>query len=123
MAKIIGLGGVFLKSNNPEKLYKWYAKWLGLEIDDQPGVTFRYENLPSKSFSVLSFFSSSTDYFAPSRKEFMVNLVVDNLDQALQQIQEGGAEIVGQIENYDYGKFGWFIDPDGNKIELWEVAE
>jgi predicted enzyme related to lactoylglutathione lyase len=121
MAKILGIGGVFLKSDAPEKLYGWYEKWLGLDIDNLPGVSFRPERMPVHSYIVLSFFPSSTDYFSPGRKEFMLNLIVDDLEEALKQARTGGAEIIGEPETCDYGKFGWLIDPDGNKIELWET--
>ena len=69
---------------------------------------------------MLSAFPKSTTYFDPSAKEFMMNLMVDNLEEALTQVKAGGAQVVGEIERYDYGAFGWFIDPDGNKVELWE---
>jgi len=63
---------------------------------------------------------AATDYFAPSEKPFMINLMVDNLDEALAQVSRGGAQLAGEIERYDNGRFGWFLDPDGNKVELWE---
>jgi predicted enzyme related to lactoylglutathione lyase len=62
----------------------------------------------------------NTAYFSPSQKEFMMNFVVDDLDEALKQVGEAGAEVVGTIEQYEYGRFGWFMDPDGNKVELWQ---
>ncbi|MEZ5345747.1 MAG: VOC family protein [Pyrinomonadaceae bacterium] len=121
MAKILGVGGVFLKSEDPEKLYGWYEKHLGLSIGDWPGATFPPKDLPSNSYSVLSFISSRTDHFSPSNKTFMLKFIVDDLRQAIKQVKEGGGRIMGEIETYDNGIFGWFIDPDGNKIELWEV--
>ena len=78
--------------------------------------------MPKNGFTVWSAFRFSTDYFAPSSKEFMFNLVVDDLRDALKQVKDGGAQIIGEIEEYEYGKFGWFMDPDGNKVELWEPA-
>ena len=120
MAKVLGVGGVFFKSHDPEKLYQWYERWLGFKADPQSGIVFRPQDMPDNSVTVWSAFKSSTSYFAPSAKEFMFNLIVDNLEEALGQVKEGGAEIIGEIEKYDYGKFGWFMDPDGNKVELWE---
>ncbi len=69
---------------------------------------------------VWSAFDTNTDYFAPSEKSFMFNLMVDNLEEALEQVKEGGAEVIGDIEKMEYGSFGWFMDLDGNKVELWD---
>jgi predicted enzyme related to lactoylglutathione lyase len=122
MAKVLGVGGVFFKSPDPEKLYQWYARVLGLEADPQSGVLFKPQDMPPNSMTVWSAFNASTDYFAPSTHEFMFNLIVDDVRGALQQVRDSGegAQVVGQIAEYDFGKFGWFIDPDGNKVELWE---
>lgn len=119
MAKVLGVGGVFFKSDNPTKLRDWYSQWLGLDKEG-PGGSFSPAKMPENSYTVWSAFDSSTSYFSPSSKEFMLNLIVDHLENALQQVKEGGAEIVGKIENYDYGRFGWFMDPDGDKVELWQ---
>ncbi len=120
MAKVLGVGGVFFKSPDPEKLYQWYERWLGFKAEPQSGIGFQPQNMPERSFTVWSAFNSSTDYFAPSAKEFMFNLVVDDLRGALTQVGEGGAQVIGEAEEGEYGKFGWFMDPDGNKVELWE---
>ena len=120
MAKVLGVGGVFFKSPDPAKLYEWYERWLGFKADPQSGIGFQPEQMPKNSVTVWSAFKSSTAYFAPSAKDFMFNLVVDDLSEALAQVREGGAQIVGEIEEYEYGKFGWFMDPDGNKVELWQ---
>ena len=122
MAKVVGIGGIFFMSPDPHRLKHWYARWLGLTFGSEPGVSFRPELMPKNGLTVWSPFKSTTTYFAPSTKEFMFNLIVDNLDEALNQVKEGGAELIGQIEEYDYGRFGWFMDPDGNKVELWETA-
>ena len=123
MARAIGIGGVFFKSGNRKGLGAWYAEHLGLEIDDFGGVGFDVSQLPGTAFCVWGPFEESTTYFDPSEKPFMVNLVVDDLDGALAQVEQGGAEIVGEIEEYDFGRFGWFVDPEGTKIELWQPAE
>ena len=122
MAKVLGVGGVFFKSQNPKSLYEWYAKWLGMELSDW-GTVYLPKDMPVNAQTVWSAFDSESDYFAPSSKEFMFNLIVDDLAAALQQVQEGGAQLVGDIQNMEYGSFGWFIDPDGNKVELWEPAK
>ena len=126
MAKVLGIGGIFFKSPDPEKLCQWYSQWLGLPIETESGmsfVPFHPNSMPSKGYTVWSAFSSTTCYFAPSDKEFMFNLVVDNLDEALKQVTAGGAQAVGDIEKSEYGRFGWFMDPDGNKVELWQPPE
>jgi predicted enzyme related to lactoylglutathione lyase len=122
LAKVLGLGGVFFKSPDPAKLYRWYERWLGMSIGSEPGASFWPATMPSNGFTVWSSFDRETTYFAPSEKPFMINLVVDNLEEAIAQVAAGGAEVVGNIETYEYGKFGWFMDPDGNKVELWEPA-
>ena len=119
MAKVLGVGGVFFKSPDPQRLYAWYSKWLGMELGEW-GTAYLPANLPANSQTVWSAFDSKTEYFAPSKNEFMFNLIVDNLEEAMNQVREGGAEIVGNIEKMEYGSFGWFMDPDGNKVELWE---
>jgi predicted enzyme related to lactoylglutathione lyase len=122
MAKVLGVGGVFFKSPDPSKLNEWYARWLGLDVEPGSGASFRPETMPVNGLTVWSVFDAKTTYFAPAAKEFMVNLVVDDLEEALAQVKEGGAQIVGEVEKVDYGQFGWFIDPDGNKVELWQPA-
>jgi predicted enzyme related to lactoylglutathione lyase len=123
MAKVLGVGGIFFKSPDPQELCQWYSRWLGLGIDSDPGtayVAFRPATMPKSGYTVWSAFETTTTYFAPSDQAFMFNLVVDNLAEALQQVRTGGAQIVGDVEQSQYGRFGWFLDPDGNKVELWE---
>jgi len=122
MAKVLGVGGVFFKSHDPKQLYDWYTKWLGMEFESW-GIAYFPKDMPANSQTVWSAFASSTDYFAPSQQLFMFNLIVDDIVQAIEQVREGGAEIIGDIEKLEYGSFGWFIDPDGNKVELWEPAK
>lgn len=119
MAKVLGLGGLFFKSPDPERLLAWYAKWLGLG-DGKASVEFQFTSMPANAFTVWSPFAANTEYFAPSSRDFMFNLVVDDLDGALTQVHAGGGRIVGEIEEHEYGRFGWFVDPDGNKVELWQ---
>ena len=123
MAKVVGVGGVFFKSEDPEKLGAWYQKWLGVPFEHPYGASFKPESLPPGGMTVWTPFSGSTAYFEPSTRDYMFNLIVDNLEEALSQVAEGDAEIVGEIQDEDYGRFGWFVDPDGNKVELWEPKE
>ena len=119
MAKAVGVGGIFFKSPDPKLLYDWYAKWLNMNTEEW-GIAYLPKDYPANSQTVWSAFDSKSDYFAPSEKGFMFNLIVDDLEGALRQVKEGGAELVGEIYKMEYGSFGWFIDPDGNKVELWE---
>ena len=120
MAKVLGVGGVFFKSVNPDRLYRWYSEYLGISKNDEPGVSFQNSEQSPAGYLVWSAFDDNTKYFEPADKQYMFNLVVDDLEGALQQVEKGGAELVGEIESYDFGSFGWFIDPDGNKVELWQ---
>lgn len=119
MAKVLGVGGIFFKSPDPKRLYDWYSRWLGMDFEDW-GTAYFPSAMPLNAQTVWSAFPSATKYFEPSAKDYMFNLIVDDLEEALKQVQEGGAEIIGQIEKLEYGLFGWFLDPDGNKVELWE---
>jgi predicted enzyme related to lactoylglutathione lyase len=121
MAKALGIGGVFFKSKDPQALGRWYADALGVPIDPSyGGATFQPAAMPEKGATTWAPFKHDTDYFAPSDQAYMINLVVDDLDGALAQVEKAGATLVGDPEDYDYGRFGWFLDPEGNKVELWE---
>lgn len=120
MARVVGLGGVFFRAKNPKELGDWYKKWLSVPVEHPYGASLKPEEMPANSFSVWAPFQDSTDYFDPSGRDYMFNLVVDDLDGALSQVKEGGAELVGNIDESEFGRFGWFLDPEGNKVELWE---
>lgn len=118
MAKVLGLGGVFFKAKDPEKLGAWYREWLDVPVEPW-GAVLKHENLPKTAYNVWTPFKADTDYFAPSKADFMVNLVVDDVDGCLERVREGGAEVMEKIEDGEFGRFGWFVDPEGNKVELW----
>ena len=122
MASVLGVGGVFFKSKDRKQLKQWYAKWLNIPFEegDDGAAFFRPDTMPAAGGTVWSIFDAKTDYFAPSPRDFMFNLAVDNLDEAIAQVREGGAEVIDEIQDYPYGRFGWFMDPDCNKVELWE---
>ena len=120
MAKVLGVGGIFFKSADPDRLYQWYAEHLGISKNDEPGVSFQNSEQSPAGYVVWGAFDDNTKYFDPAGKQYMFNLVVDDLEGALQQVEKGGAELVGEVESYDFGSFGWFVDPDGNKVELWQ---
>lgn len=121
MAKVIGIGGVFFKSQDPDALKTWYIENLGAPQTQDPGISFPNAALSDDGFTVLSPFKSDTAYFDPSTKPFMLNLVVDDLEGVLARVADAGGTIVGEIEEYDFGRFGWFLDPDDNKVELWQA--
>lgn len=120
MARVLGIGGVFFKCADRDALSRWYADALGMQVNEQGGIEFAPGELPAGAYCVWGPFAGDTGYFAPSTRPFMLNLIVDDLDGALSQVAANGGLLVGNIESYEYGRFGWFIDPEGNKIELWE---
>jgi predicted enzyme related to lactoylglutathione lyase len=127
MKRVTGLGGVFFKTTDPKKTKEWYGKHLGLPVDDY-GASFQWIDLNHKdtktpALTAWSPFAADTKYFQPSEKQFMFNYRVENLVELLKMLKEEGVEIVGEMQEYPYGKFGWIMDPDGNKVELWEPKD
>jgi len=123
--KVTGIGGIFFFAENPETLKEWYAHNLGLEVN-QWGSTFEYRNAhkPDEiNYAQWSPFNRDTTYFAPSKKEFMINYRVQHIESLVQKLKENGATILDEIEEYDYGKFVHIMDAEGNKIELWEPVD
>lgn len=123
MARVRGIGGIFFKSENPGALYAWYEKHLGIKARQGEGANFiwRRADDPSKEeMTAWAIFPTSTKYFQPAKAGFMLNYIVDNLDETLKALREDGVQVDEKVEEYDYGKFGWIMDPDGNRIELWE---
>ena len=125
--RVTGIGGIFFKCNDPEKIKQWYRNHLGFEVD-QYGAVFRWIEVDNRDAEVpavtaWSPFSEDTKYFAPSSKPYMFNYRVENLNELLEVLVQEGVEVVGEIEEYPYGKFGWILDPEGNKIELWEPID
>lgn len=121
--RVTGIGGIFFKTKIPEKTNEWYKNHLGLDTSNC-GCSFDWQDENGKKCSTQwSPFKADTKYFAPSEKEFMINYRVENLEELLKILKEEGVTIVGEMETYDYGKFGWILDPDGNKIELWEPLD
>jgi predicted enzyme related to lactoylglutathione lyase len=116
MARVVGLGGVFIKIADADSWRAWYSRVLGVSFDEWGGVTFPH---PEIGFAVISPFPSDSDYFAPSTAPFMINLIVDDLDGVLAHVRAAGAQWTGPEDN-DYGRFAWLIDPVGLKVELWQ---
>ena len=122
--RVIGIGGVFFQSPGPERLRAWYGANLGIEHGAY-GAQFlwRGEDRPEVGQrTIWSVFPAESTYFAPSDAGFMINYIVDDLDALLGKLGERGEKIDPKREDTDYGRFAWIVDPDGNKIELWEPS-
>lgn len=123
--KVTGIGGIFFFSDNPDEIKEWYSKNLGLEVN-QWGSTFEFRNAnrPDEiNYLQWSPFKKGSQYFSPSKKEFMINYRVQNIEALVQKLKENGVTVVDSIETYDYGKFVHIMDPEGTKIELWEPVD
>ena len=123
MAKVTGIGGVFFKSTNDAKaLSAWYEKHLGIKLEDWGGAILQWQEdtAEDNGMTVWNVASKDTEWFSPSTASFMINYRVDDMKGMIQQLKEGGVEIFKGPESHENGKFAWIIDPDGNKVELWE---
>ena len=123
--RVTGLGGIFFKSKDNEKLKKWYAKHLGIPAG-QYGHNFEWrdnDDPKKKGLTVWNPFEGETKYFQPSERDFMINYRVENLVELLDVLKEEGVKIAGEMQEFEYGKFAWIMDCDGNKIELWEPVD
>lgn len=114
MERVIGIGGIFFKASNAESLRNWYQQHLGIDVDPSYGGAMFEEK------TAWSIMPATTKYFEPSSKPFMVNYRVENLDAMLQQLRDAGVPVDPKREEGEFGRFGWAIDPEGNRFELWE---
>lgn len=123
--KVTGIGGIFFKCKKPEEMRDWYNKNLGLNTNEYGSLfEFRLADKPDKkAYLQWSAFPEDTEYFAPSDKEFMINYRVENLEALIEELKKAEVRILDDMETYDYGKFIHIMDPDGNKIELWEPID
>ena len=125
MKRVTGIGGIFFKAKNPKQLSAWYEQHLGLEPAEnaENASTFKWrghEDSAQEGMTVWSIFRHDSEYFSPSQAPFMINYRVDDLDALLETLRAEGVTIDPRRENYDYGRFAWIMDPEGNRIELWE---
>jgi predicted enzyme related to lactoylglutathione lyase len=121
--KAIGLGGIFIKFNNPEKMKSWYQEILGLDTNEY-GILFSFNGYDEpKGFLQLGTFPADTDYFGTSSQSYMLNFRVDDLTKLLLHLTERNVTVLDSVETYDYGKFLHISDPEGNRIELWEPID
>ena len=121
MEKVTGIGGIFFKVRDVEKMSAWYREHLGIPIEDgHADFLWREDDRAEVAGrTVWSLFPADTDYFGPAQPAFLINYRVANLDRMLDQLRQGGIQIE-KVEDYDYGRFAWITDPEGNRVELWE---
>ncbi|MCC6988918.1 MAG: VOC family protein [Acidobacteria bacterium] len=122
MKRVTGIGGVFFKAKDPKALGAWYRKHLGLNVEDWGGVTFRWadDNPSGAGTTIWNPFKEDTSYVGPSTSSFMINFRVADLQGLLAALRAEGCDVQDKVDESDFGKFGWVLDPEGNKLELWE---
>lgn len=122
MARVTGIGGIFLRARDPKALAAWYAQHLGIELSDYGGATFLWtDEVPATTgMTTWSLFPEDTPYFGSSGQRAMVNYRVDDLDALLAQLTAAGVTIDPHRDDASYGRFAWIVDPEGNRLELWQ---
>jgi predicted enzyme related to lactoylglutathione lyase len=122
MKKVTGIGGIFFKCDDTQSVMAWYKTHLGLDTTEYgTNFTWRKEEDPDqKGYTLWAPFKKDTTYFEPSQKEFMINFRVADIEGLVKELKEGGVTVLDEIQAYPYGKFVHILDPEGNKIELWE---
>lgn len=118
MKRVTGIGGIFQQAKDPKALGEWYRTHLGIDVEAWGGTAFRSQ--APEEVTVWSLFPESSDYFAPSEARCMVNYRVDDLDAVLAALRAEGCAVDEKTESSEFGKFGWVVDPEGNKLELWQ---
>jgi len=122
MKKVTGIGGIFFKCADPKKMNEWYSKNLGLPVEKY-GTMFQSRDMddPEKTVSTIwSPFPENTKYFEPSQRDFMINYRVENIEALVEELKNASVTITDELTDSEYGKFVHILDPEGNKIELWE---
>lgn len=123
MKRVTGIGGIFFKAKDPVALRAWYQKHLGIDVQSWGGATFDWtpaDSEPVKGSTTWNVSSVEDDYFAPSTSAFMINYRVADLHGLLKELRAEGCQVLDKVDESEIGKFGWIIDPEGNKVELWE---
>lgn len=123
MAKVTGIGGVFFKSGKDDRaLAAWYQQHLGMKPADFGGVILNWQDdtAEDKGLTVWHVAGKDSEWFSPSRSSFMINYRIDDMAGMVEQLRRGGVEILQGPETHENGKFAWIMDPEGNKVELWE---
>ena len=117
MKRVTGIGGVFFKSKDPKTLGAWYKKHLGIDVQEWGGAAFDWEGSGTTAWTL---FPADTKHFAPSSAPFMINYRVHDLNGLLAALRAEGVRVDDKVQDTEYGKFGWIVDPEGNRVELWE---
>ncbi len=126
MKRVTGIGGIFFKAKDAPKLHAWYKRHLGIDIQEWGGAAFSWtdsDNKPMGGTTIWSIGSEGSDQFSPSTAPFMINYRVEDLYAMVKVLKEEGCHVLDKIEDSEYGKFAWVIDPEGNKVELWQPPE
>lgn len=126
MKRVTGIGGIFFKARDPQALAAWYRDHLGIAVEDWGGAVFRWtspDNPSGTGTTVWCPFKADTDYFAPGAASFMVNYRVADLHALLAVLRAEGCDVVDKVEESEFGTFGWAVDPEGNKVELWQPPQ
>lgn len=123
MKRVTGIGGIFFHAQDPVALRAWYGRHLGVDVLDWGGAAFTWDDAarkPDGGVTIWSIGQAGNEHFAPGKANFMINYRVADLDALLQALREEGCNVMDQTDDSEFGKFGWVIDPEGNKVELWE---
>ena len=123
MKRVTGIGGIFFKAQDAEALQAWYKRHLGIDVQEWGGTAFTWTDdagKPVGGMTVWSIGAAGGNHFAPSTSSFMVNYRVDDLAALLQALRDEGCQVLEKTDDSEYGKFGWVMDPEGNKVELWQ---
>jgi len=123
MKRVTGIGGIFFKAKDPKAMQAWYKRHLGIDVQDWGGAAFPWTDADGKPVGGTTAWlidPADTDHFAPGPASFMVNYRVADLHGLLKALKEEGCKVLDKVDESDYGKFGWVLDPEGNKVELWE---
>lgn len=126
MKRVTGIGGIFFRARDPVALRAWYQRHLGIDVQDWGGAAFRWTDdagNPAAGTTIWNINGPDGDYFAPSTSSFMINYRVADLHGLLQSLRSEGCNVLEKTEDSEYGKFGWVVDPEGNKVELWQPPE
>ena len=124
MKRVTGIGGVFFKAKDPQALREWYRKHLGIDVQDWGGAAFSWTDDAGKPAGGTTAWSVGSGHnFAPSQAPFMINYRVADLDALLAALRSEGCKVLDKMDDSEFGKFGWVIDPEGNKVELWQPPE
>jgi predicted enzyme related to lactoylglutathione lyase len=126
MRRVTGIGGIFFSATNPKALCAWYKEHLGIDVQDWGGAAFTWadaDGKPTSGTTVWSIGAADGNHFAPSQSTFMVNYRVEDLAALLKALREEGCNVLEKTDDSEYGKFGWVMDPEGNKVELWQPMD